>query len=516
MMFVRRSAALALAVAFTLTPLGAFAQADPSPAPGAPAKAAPIPPATPDAVTHHSTRIDGKEYAYVARAGTIELRNQDEQPTLRMFYTAFTVEGAGGTARPITFVYNGGPGSSTMWLRMGSIGPVRVETTNATPTGPAPYHLVDNAQSLLDKTDLVFVDMPTSGFGRILGAGKPKDFYGVDQDARTFAQFIQRYLSTFNRWNSPKFLFGESYGTTRSAALVNLLQNDGVGINGVVLLSSILNYGLTVGGGPYANGDWQFVLYLPSLSAAAWFHHALPNQPNDLHALLPQVEHFAMNEYLNALAQGASISPALYSDVVAKLHQYTGLSSQYIRNSNLRIPYFRFQSELLRGSGRIVGRLDSRFLTYSIDVPEESPDWDPTDAAIDSAFTTTANQYVREQLRYDTNLLYRANVYDLIEQSGGWDFKHDGRQPTNVAGDLATALTYNPHLRVFSANGYYDFATPYFATEYTLNHLNLEPALHKHITFGFYESGHMVYLQPDARVQFKRDLAAWYDATLGR
>ncbi len=511
-----RPIALVLAVWLPFAPIAALGQAAPdASSASAPAKPAAIPPATPDAITHHTAHIDGKTYAYTARAGTIELRNDEEQPTARMFYVAYTLDNA-GPARPITFVYNGGPGSSTMWLRMGSIGPVRVVTTNGSQTGPAPYTVVDNNESILDKTDLVFVDMPTSGFGRLIGVGKPKDFYGVDQDARAFAQFIQRYLGTFDRWNSPKFLFGESYGTTRSAALVNLLQNQGVGINGVCLLSSILVFGLTTGGGPIASGDWQYVLYLPSLAAAAWYHRAIPNRPADLRAFLPQVESFAMGEYLSDLAKGSEISPSEFNDIVAKLHQFTGLSQQYIRNSNLRIPYQRFQSELLRGSGKIVGRLDSRFVTFSIDVPEESPDWDPTDSAIDAAFTATANQYLREQLRYNTNLLYRANVYDLIEQSGGWDFKHNGRQTTNVAVDLAQAITYNPHLRVFSANGFYDFATPYFATVYTLRHLNVAPELQKHITFGFYESGHMVYLEPDARVQFKHDLDAWYDSALRR
>ena|SRR5579862_1801825 len=478
------------------------------------AKLAAIPPSTPDAVTHHTITLDGRSYTYTARAGTITLRNGSDEPIARVFYTAYTVD-ANPSRRPVTFVYNGGPGSSTMWLRMGSFGPVRVATPSGSISGPPPYRVVSNRYSLLDRTDLVFIDMPGSGFGRIVGAGTRKDLWGVDQDAAAFGQFIQRYLTQFGRWNSPRFLFGESYGTTRSSVLAKYLEDHGVSLNGVVLLSSFLNSGIDYNDGtPVGGGDWAYVLYLPTEAATAWYHHVI--RAPSVESLVSTVENFALNEYVEALAQGAMLAPDRYNDVVAKLHAYTGLSEQYIRNSNLRIPYDRFQNELLRQHGVTVGRIDSRFKTYVLDRPEVAPDWDATDAAIDSAFTTSSNTYLREVLRYNTPLLYRANIYDLIYADGEtWDFKHGPNpQVLNVTPDLAEAMTYNPHLRVFSANGYFDFATPFFATVYALKHLGLEPALNRNITYGFYESGHMVYLQPQSLGRFHDDLERWYAGIL--
>lgn len=484
--------------------------------PAGAAKPPAIPALTPDGVTHHRLILDGRTLAYTARAGTITLRNGNDQPTARVFYTAYTLDGADPSKRAVTFMYNGGPGSSTMWLRMGSFGPVRVATADGQLTGPPPYRIVDNRYSLLDKTDMVFIDMPGSGFGRIVGAGTRDDFWGVDQDVAAFAQFVARYITQFDRWNSPRFLFGESYGTMRSAALSKYLQDKGIGLNGVILLSSFLNSNIDYNdGAPIGGGDWGYVLYLPTETATAWYHHALPGSP-PLTALLSEVENFALTEYLDALGQGSRISPDRFNDVVAKLHRYTGLSEEYIRNSNLRIPYDRFENELLRESGRTVGRIDSRFETYVLDRPAVSPDWDATDAAIDSAFTSTSNYYLRQVLRYDTPLLYRANIYDLIYGGGQtWDFKHGPNvQILNVTPDLAQAMTYNPALRVFSANGYFDFATPFFATVYALNHLYLAPALQRNITFGFYESGHMVYLHPAALARFHADLERWYAEVL--
>jgi len=481
------------------------------------ARAPAIPAATPDAVTHHTLLLDGRRLTYSARAGTITLRNAEDQPTARVFYTAYTLDGADPSRRAVTFVYNGGPGSSTMWLRMGSFGPVRVATPDGRLAGPPPYRIVDNRYSLLDATDLVFIDMPGSGFGRLIGAGTPRELWGVDEDAEAFAQFVQRYITNFNRWNSPRFLFGESYGTTRSCVLAKLLQGKGLSLNGVVLLSSFLNSNVDYNdGSPVGGGDWAYLLYLPTEVATAWYHHALGSAP-PLGSLLSEVESFALNEYLDALAEGAQLAPDRYNDVVAKLHEYTGLSEHYIRDSNLRIPYDRFENELLRERGITVGRIDSRFQTYVLDRPEVSPDWDATDAAIDSAFTTASNYYLRETLKYRTALLYRPNIYDLIYADGqSWDFKHGSNaQILNVAPDLAQVMTQNPSLKIFSANGYFDFATPFFATVYVLDHLYLAPALRANITYGFYQSGHMVYLQPQSLARFHADLERWYAGVLG-
>ena len=507
-----------VALCLILVTAGIARAAQPSPSPSATPQALP-PSHVADAVTQHTIQLDGKTLAYTARAGTIELRDADEKPTAQIFYVAYTLDGAARDHRPVTFFYNGGPGSSTMWLHMGSFAPVRVETSNGTPTGPPPYRVVDNTDSLLDATDLVFIDMPDSGFGRIVGAGTAKDFFGVDQDVRAFAQFITRYITDFDRWNSPKFLYGESYGTTRSAALVDLLQHQGISMNGVVLQSSYLNAGVDIPDSGITKGgdDWPFAFYLPTEAATAWYHHALPDRPADLQAFLGDVTSFAMGEYMDALAQGAALPPALQRDVVAKLHRYTGLSEQYLRNSDLRVPYWRFENELLRDQGIVVGRLDGRYQTYTTDRLAESAPWDPTESAISGPFTTAVNQYVRQTLGYKTPLLYRSQIYAIIEKdtSGeGWDESHRGLPVTDVTPDLAEAMTQNPSLKIFSANGYFDFATPYLETVYVLNHLSIDPALQSNITYGYYASGHMIYLQPQARHELHDDLERWYAAAL--
>lgn len=480
------------------------------------AKAPYVPPATPDAVTHHVAHVAGRAIPYTARAGTITLRNDKEQITARLFYTAFTKDGADSNRRPVTFFYNGGPGSSTIWLRTGSFAPMRVKTSNAGAIPNPPFSLVENNDSLIDKSDLVFIDAPNTGYSRVLGVGDPKDFMGVDQDGRAFTQFIQRYVTQFNRWNSPKFLFGESYGTTRDCVLVDMLQKAGVQVSGVVLLSSILNFGLGgLGGGqPIGGGDWSYVTYLPTEAATAWYYHKAQAGGRSLPAFLKEVETFASGEYLRALAQGSDLSPSQYDAVAHKLHAYLGLPETYIREANLRVSYPRFQQALLRNEGIVVGRYDGRFNTATLDQNADTPDWDPSDTGITGAFVATGMQYMTETLGYHTNLQYRPTAYGPV-LGARWDMKHNGQDPpANVAPDLAEAMTTNPHLRVFSGNGYYDFATPYFATRYTLQHLGLAPQLQGHIRYGFYESGHMVYLNPAALGAFKRDLSRWYDDTL--
>ena len=496
--------------------LGAMALlgASPAPSPSPSPQPTPVAGEIPDAVTQHTVTINGTAYAYTARAGTITLTNEQEQPTARMFYTAYTL-GGDSASRPLTFLYNGGPGSSTMWLRMGSFGPVRVLAGNGRPSGPPPYRIEDNQYSLLDKSDLVFVDMPDSGFGRILSPKLRKEFFGVDQDIAAFGQFIQNYLTKFHRWNSPKFIFGESYGTTRSAGLAKYLLDHGISLNGVVLLSSILNFGLDYGNGePNATGDWAYVLYLPTEAATAWYHGKIPNKP-DLATFVTQVEAFATGPYLDALYKGNAIPSSERSAVARQLSYFLGVPLSYVLQSNLRVPYDRYQRELLRGQNVVFGRLDSRYTTYGLTpASNEGPPWDPTDSSIDAPFTTAVNAYLRDDLKYETPLPYRPNIYGII--GGQWDFTHDRRQPTNVAPDLVEAMTQNPSLKVFSANGYYDFATPFFATVYTLRHLHVAPALQNNISFGFYESGHMVYLSDSALAQFKADLGRWYDNALAR
>ena len=471
--------------------------------------------ASSDAVTHHSIVLDGKTIEYTATAGNITLKDDKGEPTATMFYTAFTQGGVTDKSRrAVTFFYNGGPGSSTIWLRMGAFAPKRVEAPDATSAPAAPYRLVDNEYSLLDRSDLVFVDAPGTGFSRLAPKTKPEDFYGIDQDGKAFRQFIERYATQNGRWNSPKFLFGESYGTLRSCVLANLLQQDGVAVNGVVLLSSALNYQEFSGGD---GSDVQFFTYLPTEAAIAWYHHKLPTPVADLPTLLQSARQFAIGQYASALAQGSKLSPATRDDIIRKLHDFTGLSENYIRRSNLRFGPDEFEKQLLGRDYRIVGRFDARYVGVDMSPNAQNPDFDPSYDFITSPYISTFNDYVRNQLHYETDRHYEP-LSDTIGNQ--WDLRHKigGGQETygDVLPDLKQVMTTNPHLRVFAANGYYDMATPFFATEYLLDHMGLDPSLAGHISYGYYESGHMVYLHPEALAQFKKDLARWYDAILSQ
>ncbi|MFN2449636.1 MAG: S10 family peptidase [Candidatus Baltobacteraceae bacterium] len=472
-----------------------------------------IPPAPPDGISHGVNHAGGQTIPYTARAGTITLRNPNDQITARMFYVAYTKDGASAEHRPITFFYNGGPGSSTIWLRMASYGPVRVALKNGQATPPAPYTLLDNRESLLDKTDEVFVDAPNTGYSRVLGYGKPADFIGVDQDGRAFTQFIQRYLTQSDRWNSPKFLFGESYGTTRDAVLVNMLQESNIQFNGVVFLSAVLNFGLTGLDGfePIGGGDWAYALYLPTEAAVAWYHHRVANRPADLHAFLNQVQRFAAGEYLHALAAGDMLTPYERDRTIAQLHRFTGLSETYLRDAKMRVPYYDFQKELLRSEDRVVGRYDGRYSLYDQDQIGDNTGIDASDVGMNSAVVSSWNGYVRGRLHYSTNSEYRPTAYGPV-LGARWDMHHNGQPPPlNVVPDLASAMSQNPNLRVFLAGGYYDFATPYYAAYYTFEHMDIAPQLQRNITYGFFPSGHMVYLNPASRVDFKAVLSRWYD-----
>lgn len=469
----------------------------------------------PDAVTRHTMVLGGKPIAYTARAGLILVRDADGKPLATMFYTAFTAGDA--RTRPVTFFYNGGPGSSTIWLRMGSFAPMRVVVTNGGMTPPAPYRLVNNQYSLLDKTDLVFVDMPASGYGRIWPGADPKSVFGTDHDVQMFAQFIESYLTRFGRWNCPHFLYGESYGTPRSAMLAAALEGAGVSVNGVVLQSAILNEGLAApqiyGGGDTT--DWQYVFDLPSEAAGAWYYHMVPGAPKSLPAYVQEVERFALTRYRQALLEGSLLTPSAFDAMADQVAYYTGLSPQYVRDSNLRVSGADFLAQLRRNEGQTEGFYDSRYHLFMIDRDVDRPQLEASDASIDAAYISTWNDYVRSSLDFETTLPYLSEAYEVIQSDGGWDFKHNGNDPPlNAAPDMATAMTYNPHLRVFSANGYYDLVTPFLATLYTLDHLNIAPQLQRHITYGFYPSGHMLYLNVDALAQLHADLERWYAATL--
>lgn len=471
----------------------------------------------PDAVTQHVLAIHGETIHYTARAGTITLYDAKNHATNTMFFTAYTKDGQSETQRPITFFYNGGPGGSSIWQRMAALGPVRVEIANPNERSQAPYTLVDNQYSVLDDTDEVYVDAPGTGFSRILSGGKPSGVFGIDEDAQAFEQFIRRYLTRYGRWNSPKYLLGESYGTVRTAAVANALESGfgrAVQLNGVALLSSALNVDLlwddeTVGG-----NDWAFVLFLPTEAATAWYHHMVPNRPNDLRTFLNGAQDFAVNRYLPALAAGNQLSPAKRAAVVRELHDYIGLPESYISESNLRVPPTRFRGELLRAQGEDVGYMDTRYTTYDIDREREAAPWDASDLAATPAVVAAFNDYVVRQLHYHTQLEYLS----IIDNLSTWNWKHSTDlggtaavlQPPNTTVDLAEAMVKNPSLRVFAGMGYYDMSTPYFQQLFDYQHLNLPAALQKNLTIERYQAGHMMYTDPTSLAKLKADLDRWY------
>ena len=478
--------------------------------------------------TKGSVTIGGKAIDYDAYAGTLVVHTKDwddvpqnadpdsknRAPEASMFYVAYFKSGTQGAPRPVTFFYNGGPGSSTVWLHMGAFGPRRVVTADDSHTPAAPYSVVNNDYSLLDATDLVFVDAPGTGFSRLSGKDKEKAFYGVDQDAWAFSDFIVQFLAKYGRWNSPKFLFGESYGTTRSAVLANLLETEReVDFNGVVLLSQILNFSLDSDVPEVNPGiDTAYQLVLPTYAATAWYHKKLPESHPDLKALLTEVEHFAMNDYALALQAGASLPADQRHVIVEKLHQYTGLPAAYIEKADLRINGGEFEKNLQDENGLTTGRLDTRFSGPTFDPLSKEADYDPQSAAIGSAYVSAFNDYVRKELKFGEGREYKPE----IEVFRWWSFQH--QQPgmgfafpgaTNVMLDLATAMKYNPQLKVLLNAGYFDLATPFYQGVYEMQHLPMSVDLQKNIEYQFYESGHMVYAHEASLKQIHDNTAAF-------
>lgn len=471
----------------------------------------PIPPET-NSVTKHDWTAGGQTIHYTATAGNLLIRDNKDKANGSIFYVAYTEDGVDAKNRPVTFFYNGGPGSATIWLHMGSLGPVRVITQSPDATRPAPFEWVQNQYSLIDKSDLVFIDAPLTGFSRAVGKGTAKDFAGTDQDIEAFLKFITRYITVNQRWNSPKFLFGESYGTTRSAGLVAALQNAGIEFNGVTLLSSVLNYnreapGLDVGS----------VGYLPSFAAIAYYHKKVKTNLT-LPEWVQQAREFARGPYAEALQQGDKLPPAEFDSIATKLAAITGLSVDYVKESKLKISATRFRKELLRGDARIMGRYDARFEGWDTDSAGENPGYDPSDTGISGAFVAAFHDYIQKELKYMSQEPYYLSGPGLNQN---WDFKHrasgargggrGGEQNMpDVAVDLSDAMRKNPHLHVFSANGYFDLATPFFSTEYDLSHMDLPANLVGNVQFGYYPAGHMVYLNVEALKELKADMAKFY------
>lgn len=464
-------------------------------------------------VTQHSIVIGGETLHYTVTTGTIVLkdetdREQDyegEKPKAQFFFVSYTKDGIDDpAARPLTFSFNGGPGSSSVWLHLGLLGPRRVVMTDEGGLPKPPYQLVDNEFSLLDKTDLVFIDPVGTGYSRPADGEKAKQFHGFTKDIQSVGDFIRLYTTRYNRWLSPKFLIGESYGTTRASGLSGYLQErHGLYLNGIMLVSTVLDFS-TIEFMP--GNELPYVLFLPTYAATAWYHDALKvHQP--LQTLLSEVEQFAVDEYAPALLKGDSLEKDERAALLRKLARYTGLSTDYLDRSNLRVPDFRFFKELLRGRGRTVGRLDSRFLGIDRDTLGEGTTNDPSFTNIIGPYTAGFYDYIRRELNFEKDI-----PYEIITGSvHPWSYAEHENRYVYTGETLRQAMTANPHLKVFIANGYYDLATPYFATEYVFNHLSLDESLRGNLSMAYYEAGHMMYIHLPALEQMKRDLAEFID-----
>lgn len=469
-------------------------------------------------VTDHTLKLAAQTIPYKATAGTIMLKNEKDEPTALVYYTAYSrTDAKDASQRPLSFVYNGGPGSASMWLHMGAFGPRRVASVDVGAGTAPPFKLVDNNETLLDKTDLVFVDPVGTGFSHAAGKAQDKDFWGVDQDVKSLAQFVQTYINRNNRWNSPKFLIGESYGTFRSAALANYLQSkNGIYLNGIVLISNVLDLGSI----SFLTGvDTPYILYLPSYAATAWTHNLIPDRPASLEPFLQEARHFASTEYADALMKGRNLPAAQKADTARKLSRFTGLSEDYLLKADLRVSLPQFMQELQRSRGLITGRLDSRFTGPAFDLLSEFGEYDPQSSYITGPFVATFNSYVREELKFGQDKSY--HLFAPID--GQWDWKHAGADnqqgfpgAPNVEADLVAALLSNPHLQVEVENGFFDLATPFFGSEYTMDHLGLPAKLQSNIHHKYYNAGHMMYVRDEDRVQLKNNVASFIDSSIAK
>jgi carboxypeptidase C (cathepsin A) len=472
-------------------------------------KKTPPPPEEKSVPSKHLLKIGGQEIKYTATAGTILLKLEDGTPKASIFYVAYTKDDVSDAAqRPITFSFNGGPGSSSVWLHLGAFGPRRVQMGDAGALLPPPYKLVDNDASLLDITDLVFIDPVSTGYSRAVPGEPAKQFHGIDEDVQSVAEFIRLYATRNKRWASPKFLAGESYGTTRAAGLSGYLQQRfGMYLNGIILVSSILNFETT----EFDSGnDLPYILYLPSYTAIAWYHKKLSAElQGDLQKAIDESRRFAVGEYADALMTGDKLLPERRKEIAGKLARLTGLSANFVDECNLRIRLDRFTKELLRDQRRTVGRLDGRFMGIDADSAGASPDYDPSMAAIIGPYTGVLLDYVRNDLKFESDLPYEI----LTPRVEPWNYAPYENRYVNVAETLRGAMTQNPFLHVFVAKGYYDLATPFYAADYTFNHLGLDASLRDHLSDAYYEAGHMMYVHAPSLVKLKQDIAKFMSAS---
>ena len=468
--------------------------------------------------TSHSIEMSGETVEYDAVVANTTLTDDDGEPAGKLFYTAyFRTNGAPSGERPLIFAYNGGPGSASFWLHMGIMGPRRVVTPEVGPQGAPPYPLEDNAYTLLDIADIVMVDPIGTGFSHPIGDTEGSYYWGIDEDARSLAQFVRRFLSEYDRWNSPRYLLGESYGTTRSAVLASHLQRANIDLNGIVLVSVVLQFNTI----QFAPGDdIPYIVNLPSYAITARYLDRLPGgSPDDLEAFMAEVEAWSLNDYATALLAGTTVDPEKRARVIDQMHLYTGLSKDFIDKSDLRVTAPEFEAELLRDEGRIVGRLDARFTGPAGDVLGVRPSHDPQSSAISSAYTSAFNSYLRGELGYDGDREYvpsgATRNWNWGRLRGGGVFGRGGGTP-NVTPDLARAMKRNPELKVLLVNGLYDLATPYFAAVWSVEQMGLPPDLRANIERADFAAGHMMYVEESLLPQWREDVGGFIERTSGR
>lgn len=468
-------------------------------------------------VTRHSITVAGQTLSYTVTTGTMvlpeEIHDKDgkfegNKPRARIFFVAYALDDQDVNTRPVTFAYNGGPGSPSLWLHLGLLGPRRVVMGDAGElTGP-PYTLTDNEWTLLTHSDLVFIDPVSTGYSRVVEGEKPGDFHGVKKDIESVGDFIRLWTSRAGRWLSPKFLIGESYGTLRSAGLSGYLQErHGLFLNGIMLISAILDYA-TVDTTP--GHDLAYVTHLPTQAATAWYHGVLGKR-RKLESVLREAQAFADNEYASALHLGVRLTPAARRRIAQRYAALTGLSESFVLQNDLRVTLARYRKELLRSQGQTVGRLDSRFTGIDRDAGGSASDYDPSYSAILGPYMATLNHYVRQELGFDSDLAYEV----LSGRTSPWSFKEYENRHVRVAEVLRSAMHQNPHLKVLIAAGYYDFATPYWAMRHTFDHLQLEPKLRDNIREHYYEAGHMMYVHLPSLAQQHCDLVDFIDWSKG-
>ena len=462
-------------------------------------------PEKPPVVTHHAMTVNGESIRYTATTGRMPIRNERTGVTEgQIFYVYYSRDGANAATRPLTFVFNGGPGSSTVWLHMGAYGPKRVRLNPDGTNPPPPYAYEDNPHTLLTQTDLVFLDPVGTGYSRAARPELGQNFWGLDEDVHSVGEFIRLFLVTHRRWGSPKFVSGESYGTTRASHLSGWLADNGIALNGVVLLSAVLNFQAS----RQAHGnDLGWIGYFPTYVATAWYHKKLPAdlQAQPLEDVLHQAERWTDNQYLQVLHAGVRLPEAERQEAVQQMARFSGLSRSFVEDNDLRVTLPRFDHELLRDRRLVVGRLDGRFTAFSQDPGAERGAFDPSDASIRNSFTPVLNDYVRRELGYQSDDIY----YILGGGIGTWRYPTTQGYP-DVTSGLERAFAKNPDMRLFVAMGYYDAATPYWAVEYTLNHLNISPSMRQNISTDHFAAGHMMYIDEPSMTKLRADLSRFF------